>query len=174
AAGVGAYQAAMFHLFTHAFFKALLFLGAGSVINGMHHEQDMREMGGLMKLLPITYGVMTIGTIAITGIGIPGLGGFAGFYSKDSILESAFAAGAANPVAMFAFVVGLMAAALTAYYSWRLIFMTFHGKAEWDHPHGAAHAGHDDHASDAQLETHTEPAAAHEHEVDHDHRPHES
>ena len=80
AAGVGAYQAAMFHLFTHAFFKALLFLGAGSVIHGMHHEQDMRKMGGLWKLLPVTYAVMTIGTIAITGLGIPGAVGFAGFY----------------------------------------------------------------------------------------------
>ena len=174
AAGVGAYQAAMFHLFTHAFFKALLFLGAGSVINGMHHEQDMRKMGALARYLPITYGVMTIGTIAITGIGIPGIGGFAGFYSKDSILESAFAAGADNPVAMFAFVIGLMAAALTAYYSWRLVFMTFHGKAEWDHAEGAARGARDDHASDAQLETHTEPAAAHEHAVDHHHKPHES
>jgi NADH-quinone oxidoreductase subunit L len=93
AAGVGAYQAAMFHLFTHAFFKALLFLGAGSVIHGMHHEQDMRKMGGLWKLLPVTYAMMLIGTIAITGLGIPAVGGFAGFYSKDSIIEAAFAAG---------------------------------------------------------------------------------
>ena len=93
AAGVGAYQAAMFHLFTHAFFKALLFLGAGSVIHGMHHEQDMRKMGGLWKYLPITYAVMTIGTIAITGLGIPGHSvGFAGFYSKDAIIEAAWAA----------------------------------------------------------------------------------
>ncbi|MDB5431146.1 MAG: NADH-quinone oxidoreductase subunit, partial [Caulobacter sp.] len=97
AAGVGAYQAAMFHLFTHAFFKALLFLGAGSVINGMHHEQDMRKMGGLYKYLPVTYAVMTIGTIAITGFGVPGLGGFAGFYSKDAIIEAAYTAGQANP-----------------------------------------------------------------------------
>ena len=94
AAGVGAYQAAMFHLFTHAFFKALLFLGAGSVINGMHHEQDMRKMGALWKLLPVTYAVMMIGTLAITGVGIPGVDlGFAGFYSKDAIINSAFVAG---------------------------------------------------------------------------------
>ena len=117
AAGVGAYQAAMFHLFTHAFFKALLFLGAGSVIHGMHHEQDMRKMGGLWKLLPVTYAVMTIGTIAITGLGIPGIGGFAGFYSKDSIIESAFAAATSghSPAGYFAFVVGILAAGLTSY-----------------------------------------------------------
>jgi len=146
AAGVGAYQGAMFHLFTHAFFKALLFLGAGSVIHGMHHEQDMRKMGGLMKYLPITYAVMTIGTIAITGLGIPGVGGFAGFYSKDSIIESAFASAASghSPVAYFAFIVGLMAAGLTAYYSWRLIIMTFHGKPHWNHEGGDHHAHADD------------------------------
>ena len=170
AAGVGAYQAAMFHLFTHAFFKALLFLGAGSVIHGMHHEQDMRKMGGLMKLLPITYAVMTIGTIAITGLGIPGVGGFAGFYSKDSIIESAFASATSghSPVAYFAFFVGLLAACLTAYYSWRLIFMTFNGKAVWkeeaahdDHHAHDAHA-HDDHAHDdhhhGPLKPHESPA----------------
>ncbi|MFN3353804.1 MAG: NADH-quinone oxidoreductase subunit L [Brevundimonas sp.] len=171
AAGVGAYQAAMFHLFTHAFFKALLFLGAGSVIHGMHHEQDMRNMGGLAKLLPVTYAVMMIGTIAITGLGVPELKwGFAGFYSKDSILESAFAAGADNPVGMFAFFVGLFAAGLTAYYSWRLIFMTFHNKPVWKDGH--AHA-HDDHASDAQLETHSEPDLSHaHHDAHHDHHGH--
>jgi len=152
AAGVGAYQAAMFHLFTHAFFKALLFLGAGSVIHGMHHEQDMRKMGGLMKLLPVTYAVMMIGTIAITGLGIPELKwGFAGFYSKDSVLESAFAAATSghSPVGMFAFFIGLFAAGLTAYYSWRLVFMTFHNKPAWKDDHAAAHAhGHDDHGHD--------------------------
>ncbi|WP_333591861.1 NADH-quinone oxidoreductase subunit L, partial [Brevundimonas sp.] len=147
AAGVGAYEAAMFHLFTHAFFKALLFLGAGSVINGMHHEQDMRKMGGLWKLLPVTYAVMTIGTIAITGLGIPGIGGLSGFYSKDSIIESAFAAAASghSPVGLFAFFVGIFAAGLTAYYSWRLVFMTFHNKPAWKDAHGDDHA-HDDHA----------------------------
>ena len=149
AAGVGAYQAAMFHLFTHAFFKALLFLGAGSVINGMHHEQDMRKMGGLWKLLPVTYAVMMIGTISITGLGIPGIGGFAGFYSKDSIIESAFASFTTGHSAMglFAFFVGIIAAGLTAYYSWRLVFMTFHNKPAWKDAHHDDHA-HDDHAHD--------------------------
>jgi NADH-quinone oxidoreductase subunit L len=165
AAGVGAYQAAMFHLFTHAFFKALLFLGAGSVIHGMHHEQDMRKMGGLWRLLPVTYAVMMIGTIAITGLGIPELKwGFAGFYSKDSVLETAFAAGASNPVGMFAFFVGLFAAGLTAYYSWRLIFMTFLNTPVWKDEHG--HAG--DHGHD---HAHASPAPAHAtaHSGDHGH-----
>lgn len=171
AAGVGAYQPAMFHLFTHAFFKALLFLGAGSVIHGMHHEQDMRKMGGLMKLLPWTYATMMIGTIAITGLGIPGIGGFAGFYSKDSIIESAYAAATSGHSAagMFAFVIGISAALLTAYYSWRLVFMTFHGTAKWkDDGHHAA----DDHASHAQLETHAEPLADHDAHDDHAHDDH--
>jgi NADH-quinone oxidoreductase subunit L len=182
AAGVGAYEAAMFHLFTHAFFKALLFLGAGSVIHGMHHEQDMRKMGGLAKLLPVTYAVMMIGTIAITGLGIPGIGGLAGFYSKDIVIESAFAAAASNhsPMGLFAFFVGILAAGLTAYYSWRLIFMTFHNKPVWKEE-GAHRA--DDHATDAQLETHSEPIAdghaddAHAHDDHHHHgplKPHES
>ncbi len=186
AAGVGAYQAAMFHLFTHAFFKALLFLGAGSVIHGMHHEQDMRKMGGLWKLLPVTYAVMMIGTIAITGIGIPGHEfkfGFAGFYSKDSILESAFAAADYSPVGLFVFFIGLFAAGLTAYYSWRLVFMTFHNKPAWKDEHAHDHA-HDDHAAPhAQIETHSEPLPddghGHGHD-DHGHghhgplKPHES
>ena len=161
AAGVGAYQAAMFHLFTHAFFKALLFLGAGSVIHGMHHEQDMRKMGGLWKYLPVTYAVMTIGTLAITGVGIPGVElGFAGFYSKDTIIEAAFAAGKEfGGVSYFAFVVGILAAGLTAFYSWRLAFMTFHGTAKW---------GHDDHAHDDHAH------AADDHGHSHAHTPHES
>jgi NADH-quinone oxidoreductase subunit L len=169
AAGVGAYQAAMFHLFTHAFFKALLFLGAGSVIHGMHHEQDMRKMGGLWKYLPVTYAVMVIGTLAITGFGIPGVElGFAGFYSKDAIIESAWAASGKNGIASFAFVVGLLAAGLTAFYSWRLAFMTFHGTAKWDTAHaddpGHAVHGHDDHAHDD-----------HGHgDHGHGHKPHES
>ena len=164
AAGVGAYQASMFHLFTHAFFKALLFLGAGSVINGMHHEQDMRKMGGLWRYLPITYGVMLVGTLAITGMGIPGLDiGFAGFYSKDTIIDAAFAAGRHSSVSYFAFVIGILAAGLTAFYSWRLVFMTFHGTAKWAH----ADHGHDVHAHDANHEP--------DHGDDHgDHTPHES
>jgi len=185
AAGVGAYQAAMFHLFTHAFFKALLFLGAGSVIHGMHHEQDMRKMGGLWKLLPVTYAVMMIGTIAITGIGIPGHEfkfGFAGFYSKDSILESAFAAADYSPVGLFVFFIGLFAAGLTAYYSWRLIFMTFHNRPAWKDEPAHDHA-HDDHAlPHAQIETDSGPfedgdRGGHGHD-DHAHhgplKPHES
>ena len=148
AAGIGAYQAAMFHLFTHAFFKALLFLGAGSVIHGMHHEQDMRKMGGLWKYMPWTYGAMMIGTIAIIGLGIPETKiGFAGFFSKDAILETAFAAGEKGiSFGMLAFWMGLLAAFLTSFYSWRLIFMTFHGpRVEVDHHHDNDHAHDDDH-----------------------------
>jgi NADH-quinone oxidoreductase subunit L len=183
AAGVGAYQASMFHLFTHAFFKALLFLGAGSVIMGMHHEQDMRNMGGLWKKMPLTYAAMLIGTLAITGIGIPHIElGFAGFYSKDSIINAAFAASKNNPLAGFAFFVGLFAAGLTSFYSWRLIFMTFHGTPKWAHAgHGHGHDdhahdahGHDDHASHAQMETHSEPDAHGHDDHGHAHVPHES
>ncbi|MBN04673.1 NADH-quinone oxidoreductase subunit L [Ponticaulis sp.] len=146
AAGVGAYQAAMFHLFTHAFFKALLFLGAGSVIHGMHHEQDMRRMGGVAKYMKITYAAMLIGTIAIIGLGIPHTKfGFAGFFSKDAIIETAFAAGISGvSFAQLAFWFGIIAALLTSFYSWRLIYMTFHGPmAEADH-HDDAHAHADD------------------------------
>ena len=132
AAGVGAYNFAMFHLFTHAFFKALLFLGAGSVIHALHHQQDMRQMGGLWKIIPVTYGVMFIGTLAITGIGIPELNiGFAGFYSKDLIIEAAYDASKSVDfiaAGTFAFWAGLFAALMTSFYSWRLMFMTFHGK----------------------------------------------
>ncbi|MEY4269240.1 MAG: dehydrogenase subunit [Pseudomonadota bacterium] len=128
AAGVSAYGAAMFHLFTHAFFKALLFLGAGSVIHAMHHEQDMRYYGALRKSIPLTYWAMMAGTLAITGVGIVGIAGFAGFYSKDAILEAAFASG---PNGVMAFWVGILAALLTSFYSWRLIFLTFFGKARW-------------------------------------------
>jgi len=177
AAGVGAYQAAMFHLFTHAFFKALLFLGAGSVIHGMHHEQDMRKMGGIAKMLPVTYAVMMIGTIAITGIGFPPLHiGFAGFFSKDAIIESAFAAAATQPYAYFAFVVGVFAACLTAFYSWRLAFMTFHGSKKWAHDEVSDTGPHvDDHATDAQHETHDEPLPDHDEAHGHGpHTPHES
>lgn len=142
AAGVGAYNAAMFHLFTHAFFKALLFLCAGSVIHALHHEQDMRKMGGVYKLIPVTYILMIVGTLALTGVGIPGTKiGFAGFFSKDAIIEAAYAAGAAghNAPAVFAFYAGLVAAAMTSFYSWRLIFMTFHGKYRGD-DHTLKHA----------------------------------
>src|SRR6185312_1667293 len=126
AAGVGAYQGAMFHLFTHAFFKALLFLAAGSVITAMHHEQDMRAMGGLWRKLPLTYDVMLVGTLAITGVGLPIIDvGFAGFYSKDAIINAAYAAMKDGMgVAGFGFVISVLAAGLTSFYSWRLIFMT--------------------------------------------------
>ena len=149
AAGVGAYEAAMFHLFTHAFFKALLFLGAGSVIQGLHHEQDMRHMGGVRKPMPITWAMMLIGTLALIGFGIPGLGGFAGFYSKDAIIESAFGSQAIG--AQFAFWCGLSAALLTSFYSWRLLFMTFEGTFR-----GGAH-GHGHGPSQGAAPAHESP-----------------
>ncbi|MDP5215646.1 NADH-quinone oxidoreductase subunit L [Ruegeria sp. 2205SS24-7] len=136
AAGVGMYSAAMFHLLTHAFFKALLFLGAGSVIHAMHHEQDMMNYGGLRKKIPYTFWGMMFGTLAITGVGIPLTGiGFAGFLSKDAIIESSWAGGTG-----FAFWSLVIAAAFTAFYSWRLIFLTFYGEARGnkkthDHAH---------------------------------------
>ena len=139
AAGVSAYGAAIFHLATHAFFKALLFLGAGSVIHAVSDEQDMRKMGGLWKRIPYTYALMWIGSLALAGIGIPGTPlGFSGFFSKDMIIEAAY--GAHSGPGIFAFWVGVVAAFLTAFYSWRLILMTFHGKPRmdketWDHVH---------------------------------------
>ncbi len=127
ALGVGAYGAAVFHLFTHAFFKALLFLGAGSVIHAVDGEQDMRYMGGLRKHIPVTFWAMTIGTIALTGVGIPGtVIGTAGFFSKDYIIESAFASH--STVGGFAFTLLVIAALFTSFYSWRLAFLTFFGK----------------------------------------------
>jgi NADH-quinone oxidoreductase subunit L len=138
AAGVSAYGAAMFHLFTHAFFKALLFLCAGSVIHAMSGEQDMRKMGGIARLVPKTYVLMWIGSLALAGIGIPGtIFGFAGFDSKDVILESAW--GSHSAIGHFAFWLGVAAAIMTAFYSWRLLFMTFHGKSRADH-HVLEHA----------------------------------
>ncbi len=142
AAGVGAYGAAMFHLFTHAFFKALLFLGAGSVIHAMHHEQDMRFYGGLRKHIPLTFWAMLAGTLAITGVGIYGIGGFAGYHSKDAILEAAWASG---PGGYGAFYVGTFAALLTSFYSWRLMFLTFFGKPRWAGSEHIQHAVHDAH-----------------------------
>ena len=127
ALGMGFYSAAIFHLFTHAFFKALLFLGSGSVIHAVSDEQDMRKMGGLRKLIPTTYWMMVIGTLALTGVGIPlTVIGTAGFFSKDAIIEGAFAGH--NGLAGFAFTLLVVAAVFTSFYSWRLIFMTFHGK----------------------------------------------
>ena len=152
AAGSGAYGAAMFHLFTHAFFKALLFLGAGSVIHAMHHEQDMRYYGGLRKHIPITFWAMMAGTLAITGVGIAGVG-FAGYYSKDGIIEAAFASANGANFGLYAFAIGVFAALLTSFYSWRLIFLTFFGEARWagsEHIQHAVHDahGHDDHGDD--------------------------
>jgi NADH-quinone oxidoreductase subunit L len=120
AMGTGAYSVGMFHLFTHAFFKALLFLGSGSVIIAMHHEQDIRHMGGLKDRLPFTYWTMVVGTLALTGFPLT-----AGYFSKDAIIEAAYAAH--NPMALYAFWATVIAAALTAFYSWRLILLTFHG-----------------------------------------------
>ncbi|HVK92851.1 MAG TPA: NADH-quinone oxidoreductase subunit L [Mycoplana sp.] len=159
AAGVGAYGAAMFHLFTHAFFKALLFLGAGSVIHAMHHEQDMRYYGALRKEIPFTFWAMVAGTLAITGVGILGVFGFAGFYSKDAILESAFASGTVHGT--IAFWIGAFAALLTSFYSWRLIFLTFFGKARWAGSEHIQHAVH-------HVEEHEEEMAA-DHDSAHDH-----
>lgn len=137
ACGIGAYGAGIFHLFTHAFFKALLFLGAGSVIHAMHHEQDMRAMGGLRSKIPWTFAAMLIGTFALTGVGIPHLTGFAGFYSKDAIIEASYAAGTPSNYAFWALVI---AAAMTSFYSWRLVFMTFYGKTRADrHTYDHAH-----------------------------------
>ena len=162
AAGVGAYGAAMFHLFTHAFFKALLFLGAGSVIHAMHHEQDMRYYGGLRKSIPLTFWGMMMGTLAITGVGLPAVFGnplaigFAGFHSKDAIIEASWAAG--EPGVWF---VGVLVALITSFYSWRLMFLTFWGTPRWaasEHIQHALHDahghGHDDHAQGHDVHGH--------------------
>jgi NADH-quinone oxidoreductase subunit L len=132
AMGVGAYSVGMFHLFTHAFFKALLFLGSGSVILAMHHEQDIRKMGGLWRKIPFTYGVMVVGTLALTGFPFT-----AGYFSKDKIIEAA--AAGTNPMASYAFIMTVAAAALTSFYSWRLIFKTFHGEPHDQHHYEGAH-----------------------------------
>ena len=156
AAGVGVYSVAMFHLFTHAFFKAMLFLGAGSVIHATHHEQDMRNYGGLRKKIPLTFWAMMIGTLAITGVGIPLTHyGFAGFLSKDAVIESAWVGSS------YAFWLLVVAACFTSFYSWRLMFMTFYGESR---AHGHGH-GHDDHNGAVHD--------AHGHD-DHHHEPHES
>ena len=171
AAGVGAYGAAMFHLFTHAFFKALLFLGAGSVIHAMHHEQDMRFYGALRREIPLTFWAMTIGTLAITGVGIIQVAGlpsfgFAGFFSKDAIIESAFASG--TTVGGLAFAVGVFAALLTSFYSWRLVFLTFFGKARWaqsEHIQHALHGDHHDHPADEDAGHDTRPREVTAHDI---------
>ncbi|WP_395698099.1 NADH-quinone oxidoreductase subunit L [Methylocella sp.] len=149
ALGVGAYSAGIFHLFTHAFFKALLFLGAGAVIVAMHHEQDMRQMGGLARKIPFTFAMMTIGTLALTGFPYT-----AGYFSKDAIIETAFASH--RTFAFYGFLMTVIAAGLTSFYSWRLVFMTFFGQPKWDEAHEPAHslgaaAVHDAHADDAHA-----------------------
>jgi NADH-quinone oxidoreductase subunit L len=161
ALGVGAYSAGIFHLFTHAFFKALLFLGAGSVIHAMHHEQDMRHMGGLQSKIPFTAAMMTIGTLALTGFPFT-----AGFYSKDAIIESAFASH--TPGQTYAFLLLVLSAFMTSFYSWRLYFLTFTGAPRWGH--GTAHNDHADHHDhgDADDHAHAEPHGHGSHE------PHES
>jgi NADH-quinone oxidoreductase subunit L len=162
ALGAGIYSAGIFHLFTHAFFKALLFLGAGSVIHAMHHEQDMRHMGGLRKHIPLTAAAMTIGTLALTGFP-----GFAGYFSKDAVIESAYASVAHGGLASsYAFVLLVVAAGMTSFYSWRLYFMTFEGAPRWGHGHDAHAHDHDDHAHAADGHD--------DHGHGHDHTPHES
>jgi NADH-quinone oxidoreductase subunit L len=174
AMGVGAYSAGIFHLFTHAFFKALLFLGAGSVIHAMHHEQDMRNMGGLRKYIPLTAAAMTIGNLALTGFPF-----FAGYFSKDAIIESAYASVAHGGFASsYAYVLLVVAACFTSFYSWRLYFMTFEGQPRWvGHGHHDDHAhGHDDHARAGHgRDDHAHISHGHDdHGHGHDHTPHES
>ena len=153
AAGVSAYGVAMFHLFTHAFFKALLFLGAGSVITAMHHEQDMRRMGGLAPMLPITWTMMLVGNLALTGVGFPFLGiGTSGFYSKDAIINATWLAG--SPIGTYAFVLTLTAALMTSFYSWRQFLMTFHGSYRGAKEQKFVHA---------DADTHDEPTAGEGH-----------
>jgi len=171
AAGCGAYGAAMFHLFTHAFFKALLFLGAGSVIHAMHHEQDMRYYGGLRNKIPLTFWAMMAGTLAITGVGVPAvfgnpLGfGFAGFHSKDAIIESAWASGQIG-----ASITGIVVALLTSFYSWRLMFLTFWGKPRWAASEHIQHAVHDAHGhGDHGHGDHAHTAHDHDSHGDHAH-----
>jgi NADH-quinone oxidoreductase subunit L len=180
--GVGGYSIGIFHLFTHAFFKALLFLGSGSVITAMHHEQDMRRMGGLRKAIPFTFWMMVVGTLALTGFPFT-----AGYYSKDAIIEAAYSASAQHPAAVYGFLTTLIAAALTAFYSWRLIFMTFFGErvslATAGHGEPSAEtadaaARHDMGQSARAHEPHSAPAHAdHGHGGEHghgEHEPHES
>ncbi|KQT19477.1 NADH:ubiquinone oxidoreductase subunit L [Methylobacterium sp. Leaf399] len=183
ALGVGAYSAGVFHLFTHAFFKALLFLGAGSVIHALHHEQDMRNMGALRRHIPFTTAMMAIGTLALIGFPFT-----AGYYSKDAIIEAAYAS--TRPGHTLAFMATVVAALMTSFYSWRLFFLTFEGPARWvsheahhdDHAHAAVahqadgarghHEGvaHDDRGHDVEPASHS----AIEHHDHAPHKPHES
>ncbi|MCL2385891.1 MAG: NADH-quinone oxidoreductase subunit L, partial [Alphaproteobacteria bacterium] len=167
--GVGGYALGIFHLFTHAFFKALLFLGAGAVIDAMHHEQDMRKMGGLWRKIPFTFAMMTVGTLALTGFPLT-----AGYYSKDAIIEAAYAANSAP--AYYGFLLTTIAAGLTSFYSWRLVFLTFFGEPRWagaEHEaHGPAH-GETSHGH-ARQEDHTHQDGATSHDHAHALDPHEA
>ena len=165
AMGVGAYSVGMFHLFTHAFFKALLFLGAGSVIHAMHHEQDIRNMGGLRSKIPVTAALFAVGTLALTGFPLT-----AGYFSKDAIIEASFSTHTFGN--SYAFVLLLVTAGLTSFYSWRLFFVTFAGTPRW-----GAHAQHDDHghAAHGHAAHGDDHAHAHDdHGHGHAHEPHES
>ncbi len=168
ALGVGGYSLAIFHLFTHAFFKALLFLGAGSVIHASHHEQDMRRMGGLRRKIPVTFWMMIIGTLALTGFPLT-----AGYFSKDAIIEASYAS--TRPGALYAFLLVLTAAGLTSFYSWRLIFLTFYGVSR---SHEGPVEGHDHNAHAEPGHGNDVGAPAHDvHSQDdhaHDGEPHES
>ncbi|MDB5596476.1 MAG: nqo [Hyphomicrobiales bacterium] len=175
ALGIGGYSLAIFHLFTHAFFKALLFLGAGSVIHAMHHEQDMRRMGGLRKDIPFTFWMMTIGTLALTGFPLT-----AGYFSKDAIIEASYAASAHSSAAVYGFLMTMIAAGLTSFYSWRLVFMTFFGHRA---PAVDSHAAHGIDELGAAAPAHDPKHAAVRHPNDHSqthhghadhHAPHES
>jgi NADH-quinone oxidoreductase subunit L len=148
----------MFHSFTHAFFKALLFLSAGAVIHSMHHEQDMRKMGGLARAIPFTWAMMLIGNLALTGVGIPYLGiGLAGFYSKDAIINATFLGH--GGVASYAFTLLIVSAGMTSFYSWRQFLMTFHGRYRGldCHHHGHDDHGHDEHHAPALEDVHESP-----------------
>ena len=170
ACGAGAYWAGMFHVTTHAFFKALLFLGAGAVIHAMAHNQDMRNYGNLRKYLPITFWTMVIGTLAICAVGIPGVFGFAGFYSKEAILGGALANTHAQingvQLGQIAGWVGLGVAALTSIYMTRLTCLTFLGNEErWRSIPAVHHSSSDDHEGEGHADAH--------HELDENHTPHE-
>lgn len=171
ALGVGAYSVGIFHLFTHAFFKALLFLGAGSVIHAMHHEQDMRHMGALRRYIPFTTAMMAVGTLALIGFPFT-----AGYYSKDAVIEAAYASH--SSAGSFAFLATVIAAFMTSFYSWRLFFMTFEGPARWGHDHHhapSAHEGveHDERGRDVEPASHAQHEHGHDHGHGH-HSPHES
>ena len=184
ALGASAYSVAVFHLMTHAFFKALLFLGAGSVIIGMHHDQDMRNMGGLRKYMPITWITSLVGSLALIGTPF-----FSGFYSKDSIIDAA--AASQLPGSGFAYFAVLASVFVTAFYSFRMYFMVFHGEERFGKAHGhdahhapvAAHGVHDGHDAHGSHDGHDghDGHAAHDDHDDHEHhglapgqKPHES